>query len=87
LILLTIADALEVSALGVITNLNKLIDMGTSAVTSLPFMQEHKETNPLNWIIAQIKLHFTDVKSLHVLVGILIGVAVFKAIALFLLAT
>lgn len=83
LILLTIADALEVSALGVITNLNKLIDMGTSAVTSLPFMQEHKETNPLNWIIAQIKLHFTDVKSLHVLVGILIGVAVFKAIALF----
>ncbi len=87
LILLTIADALEVSALGVITNLNKLIEIGSSAATTamnhLPFGAGHKETNPLNWIIDQIKLRFTDVESLHVLVVILIGVAIFKAIALF----
>ena len=87
LILLTLADALEVSALGVITNLNKLVEMGGAAATSaagaLPFMKEHKEINPLNWAIDQIKLHFTDVESLHVLIVILVGVALFKAVALF----
>ncbi len=84
LILLSVADALEVSALGLITNLNKFIGISSDAISSsLPFVSEHKETNPLNWVIDQIKVHFVGAENLHVLIGILIGIAIFKAITLF----
>ena len=54
LILLTMANSLEVSALGVLTNVDTLTQATGGAVSSpMPeaFMRKPKETNPLNWAI------------------------------------
>lgn len=86
LIFLTMANSLEVSALGVLTNVD-ILSQATSGKVATPspqsFMEKHKETNPLNWAIHKIQAEFSNVESLHVLIGILISVALFKAISLF----
>ena len=86
LILLTMANSLEISALGVLTNVETLTNVsGEIAPISKPnnLLQKHKETNPLNWAIHKIQLEFSSAGNLHVLIGILVGVALFKAISLF----
>lgn len=86
LILLTIANSLEVSALGVLTNVDTL-KRATGGIVDIPkaesFMDKPKETNPLNWAIHKVQAEFSGAESLHVLIGILVAVALFKAISLF----
>jgi len=86
LIFLTMANSLEVSALGVLTNVD-ILSQATSGKVATPspesFMEKHKETNPLNWAIHKIQAEFSNVESLHVLIAILVSVALFKAISLF----
>jgi ABC-type multidrug transport system fused ATPase/permease subunit len=85
LISLSIADTLEVSALGLIMNFSKVIEGSSNTVISAISSSslEHKEINPLNWMIDQLKVYFTNAENFHVLIGVLIGVAIFKAITLF----
>lgn len=91
LILLTIANTFEISALGVLTNADTMTQLGTqitpaqeSGLTSATLSSiTTKDTNPLNWIIEKARTEFSSLKSLNVLIGVLVGVAIFKAIALF----
>jgi ABC-type multidrug transport system fused ATPase/permease subunit len=80
------ANSLEVSALGVLTNVDTLTQ-ATGGAVSFPvsenFIAKHKETNPLNWAIHKIQSEFSNAQGLHVLIGILVAVALFKAISLF----
>jgi ABC-type multidrug transport system fused ATPase/permease subunit len=84
--LLTIANALEISALGVLINadtLSQLMSGKPLAAPTLELLGQHKHTNPLQWIIEAVQQQMGSVSSLRVLVGILISVAIFKAICLF----
>lgn len=86
LMFLTIANSLEVSALGVLINsdtLSKLMSGERLASPTLEFLGKHKQTNPLQWAIERVQEQFVDASSLHVLIGILVAVAIFKAISLF----
>ena len=84
LIVLTIANSLEVSALGILINPDTLAQVTsgqevTLAASSVP----HKETNPLAWIMQKVREEFTSFEGLNILITILVGVAIFKAISLF----
>ncbi|HEX4839319.1 MAG TPA: ABC transporter ATP-binding protein [Rhabdochlamydiaceae bacterium] len=84
--LLTISNALEISALGVLVNADTLSQLMTGqpiAAPTLEMLGAHKSTNPLQWIIDSVQQQMVNVSSLRVLIGILIGVAIFKAICLF----
>lgn len=84
--LLTISNALEVSALGVLINadtLSQLMSGKPLAAPTLEFLGTQKSTNPLQWVIERVQEQMTNVSSLRVLIGILVSVAVFKAICLF----
>lgn len=84
--LLTIANALEISALGVLINadtLSQLMSGKPLATPTLELLGQHKHTNPLQWIIEAVQAQMGSVSSLRVLIGILISVAIFKAICLF----
>jgi ABC-type multidrug transport system fused ATPase/permease subunit len=87
LMFLTIANSLEVSALGVLINpetLGKLISGEGLAAPTLDFLGRHPHsTNPLQWLIEQIQGNVRHVSSLKILAGILVSVAIFKAISLF----
>ncbi len=86
LIFLTIANSLEVSALGVLINadtLNKLMSGEPISGPTLEFLGKHKDTNPLQWVIEKVHAQLGNVSSLKVLIGILVSVAIFKAISLF----
>lgn len=47
------------------------------------YLSEHKEANPLNWIIREVKMRLNLSDSINALIAILVCVAVFKAIWLF----
>lgn len=47
------------------------------------YMAQHKETNPLNWLMREVRLKFNLTDNINALVGILVCVAIFKAIWLF----
>ncbi len=48
------------------------------------YMSTHKsDTNPLNWIVREVKMRFQFTNSIKALISVLICVAVFKAIWLF----
>ncbi|MBS0647691.1 MAG: ABC transporter ATP-binding protein [Verrucomicrobia bacterium] len=84
--LLTIANALEISALGVLINaetLGQLMSGKPLAATNIEFLGQHQHTNPLQWIIHRVQEQMGSVSSLRVLIGILVCVAIFKAITLF----
>jgi len=85
--LLTIANALEISALGVLINadtLSQLMSGKPLAAPTLELLGQHKHNNnPLQWVIERVQEQMGSVSSLRVLVGILISVAIFKAICLF----
>ncbi len=87
LMFLTIANSLEVSALGVLINpdtLGKLMSGERLASPTLEFLGSHQHsTNPLQWVIEKIQGNLGDVSSLQILTGILVSVAIFKAISLF----
>jgi len=55
------------------------------AAPTLEFLGQHKHssTNPLQWVIEQVQGQMSNVSSLRVLIGILVSVAIFKAICLF----
>ena len=84
--LLTISNALEVSALGVLINadtLSQLMSGKPLEAPTLEFLGTQKSTNPLQWVIVRVQEQMSSVSSLRVLIGILVSVAVFKAITLF----
>jgi ABC-type multidrug transport system fused ATPase/permease subunit len=85
LLFLSMATFLEVSALGVLTNVDTLAQLtsNTPLTPSPAVLEGHKETNILNWIREQIQARFTQVNGLNVLIASLIGVAIFKSLALF----
>jgi ABC-type multidrug transport system fused ATPase/permease subunit len=81
---LTLANSLEVSALGILINPETLAQVSTGGAVTLPVPSlAHKETNPLAWIMQNIREKFAAFEGLHVLIVILLGVALFKAISLF----
>jgi ABC-type multidrug transport system fused ATPase/permease subunit len=47
------------------------------------YMAQHKETNPLNWILREVKQKFRVSDNINALIAILVCVAVFKAVWLF----
>ena len=47
------------------------------------YLSVHKETNPLNWAMREVKEAFQLSDNINALIAILVGVAVFKAIWLF----
>ncbi len=47
------------------------------------FMSEKKDTNPLSWVMHKVALHFDIEKNFSLLIGILVFVALFKAVSLF----
>ncbi|MGE5196030.1 MAG: ABC transporter ATP-binding protein [Anaerolineae bacterium] len=71
LFILTIANQLEMFALGVMSNAT--VEKGS----------QQQELNPLNWLIHQAKDRFEFTSSVKALVIILVSVAIFKAIWLF----
>jgi ABC-type multidrug transport system fused ATPase/permease subunit len=86
LMFLTLANSLEVSALGVLINpdtLGQLMSGGKLASPALEFLGRQQSTNPLQWVIEKIQGGLGDVSSLNILIGILVSVAIFKAISLF----
>lgn len=86
LMFLTIANSLEVSALGVLINpdtLGKLMSGEKLAGPTLEFLGRQQSTNPLQWLIEKIQAELGNVSSLQILIGILVSVAIFKAISLF----
>ncbi len=86
LIFLTVANSLEVSALGVLINADTLSQlMSGKAIFSpaLDFVGKSHENNPLQWVIEKVHQQLGNVSSLKVMIAILVSVAVFKAISLF----
>ncbi len=84
--LLTISNALEISALGVLINAETLSQLMSGQPLEAPTLEligSHKTHNPLQWIIERVQQQMVNVSSLRVLIGILVSVAVFKAICLF----
>ncbi len=47
------------------------------------YMAKRRETNPLNWVLSQVKGRFKVTDNVNVLIGLLVAIAVFKAIWLF----
>lgn len=83
LMMLTCANLIEVSALGVLTNASSLTQLSTGQAITFQ-SSSVKETNPLNWILLKLNDCFSgSVGSLTVLVTLIVCVAVFKAISLF----
>jgi ABC-type multidrug transport system fused ATPase/permease subunit len=86
LVFLTIANSLEISALGVLINADTLAQLMSGEKISGPtleFLGQHKSTNPLQWLIERVQDQMSHVSSLRVMIGILVSVAIFKAICLF----
>jgi ABC-type multidrug transport system fused ATPase/permease subunit len=84
--LLTISNALEISALGVLINADTLSQLMSGKPLEAPTLEllgTHKSTNPLQWVIERVQEQMSNVSSLRVLIGILVSVAIFKAICLF----
>lgn len=65
-------DAIDTQQTGVITKQDAKL-----------YLSRYKETNPLNWILEELKAAFPMVGNIKALVLILVGVAIFKAIWLF----
>lgn len=82
LVLLTIANVMEISALGVISNADTLSQLVEGKKITLTAVKSGKDTNPLNWIIDKVSTQ-TNINSLKVLISVLVGVAIFKAMTLF----
>ncbi|MBS0616011.1 MAG: ABC transporter ATP-binding protein [Verrucomicrobia bacterium] len=82
LVLLTIANVMEISALGVISNADTLSQLVDGKKITLTAVKSGKDTNPLNWIIDTVCTQ-TNINSLKILISVLVGVAIFKAITLF----
>jgi ABC-type multidrug transport system fused ATPase/permease subunit len=77
---------LEISALGVLINadtLGQLMSGKPMAAPTLELLGPQRSTNPLQWLIERVQEQMGSVSSLRVLIGILVSVAVFKAITLF----
>jgi ABC-type multidrug transport system fused ATPase/permease subunit len=86
LVFLTIANSLEISALGVLINADTLAQLMSGEKISGPtleFLGQHKNTNPLQWLIERVQDQMNHVSSLRVMIGILVSVAIFKAVCLF----
>lgn len=59
---------------------------GNGAITkqeAAAYLSEKKETNPLNWVLREVKLRFRLSDNINALIAILVCIAVFKAIWLF----
>ncbi|MFI5334219.1 MAG: ABC transporter ATP-binding protein [Chlamydiales bacterium] len=70
---LTLANTMEMCALGVLSNLHE-------SKINAPVQ---KESNPLSWLIQEVKYKFEVTDNINALIAILVCVAVFKAIWLF----
>lgn len=86
LIFLTIANFLEVSALGVLINSETLSQLMSGKPTSpavLDMVGKNSDKNPLQWAMGKLQALLGNVSSFKVMIAILISVALFKAISLF----
>lgn len=76
----------EISLAQVQEKWDLIADKGTSLITqhsASSYLASQKETNPLNWILAQCKERFAFTSDIKALVLLLLFVAAFKAIWLF----
>lgn len=86
LIFLTIANFLEISALGVLINADTLSQLMSGKPVSSPtleFVGHNSDKNPLQWVIGKVQGLLGNVSSFKVMITILVCVALFKAISLF----
>ncbi|CAM0117074.1 ABC transporter ATP-binding protein [Rhabdochlamydiaceae symbiont of Dictyostelium giganteum] len=86
LIALTIANFLEISALGILINADTLSQLASNQKISpsiLNLAGSSDEKNPLQWVIGKAQALSGEVSSFTVLISVLLGVALFKALALF----
>lgn len=78
---LTIASQLEMFALGTILNYRKTEQVNENTV---PIKKATKESNPLSWALDKASSQFAWLGKLDALVYLLVGVAILKAVWLFL---
>ncbi len=86
LIFLTIANFLEVSALGVLINSDTLSQLMSGKPVSSPALEmvgKSSDKNPLQWVIGKFQGMLGNVSSFKVMIAILVSVALFKAVSLF----
>ncbi len=86
LIFLTIANFLEISALGVLMKsdtLSQLMSGKAASSSTLEAIGNNTDKNPLQWVIGKLQGALGNVSSFRVLITVLISVALFKAITLF----
>ncbi len=86
LIFLTIANFLEVSALGVLINSDTLSQLMSGKPISSPALEmvgKSSDKNPLQWVIGKFQGMLGNVSSFKVMIAILVSVALFKAVSLF----
>lgn len=86
LIFLTIANFLEISALGVLINADTLSQLMSGQRVSSPTLElvgKNSDKNPLQWVIAKVQVLLGNVSSFKVMIAILVSVALFKALSLF----
>jgi ABC-type multidrug transport system fused ATPase/permease subunit len=83
---MTVSSQNQIS-LGEVQERWKEIDQtGTGVITkqqASSYHSQHKETNPLNWVLREMKEKFNLSDNINALIAILVCVAVFKAIWLF----
>ncbi len=68
------------------TRWSEIDKTGTGTITkqeAAAFLSQSRETNPLNWLIREVKAKFHLTDNINALIAILVAVAVFKAIWLF----
>ena len=65
----------------------KLIDTDADGVITrqdaASYIAQKKDTNPLSWVLNKVAARFDYEKDFSLLIGILVGVALFKAVTLF----
>jgi ABC-type multidrug transport system fused ATPase/permease subunit len=93
LLIMTVANQLEMFALGVMTNTGSQLFTGSSAFRGeeqeapkskiANFKNLNKQSNPLNSLMIKVRQHFDLASNMRALVVVLIFIALFKASALF----
>ncbi|MGR3973264.1 MAG: ABC transporter ATP-binding protein [Candidatus Rhabdochlamydia sp.] len=85
LIALTLANFLEISALGILINADSLSQLlsGQKLSPSILSIAEGGDKNPLQWLIQKASTVVGNVSSFKVMITALILVALFKALSLF----
>ncbi len=83
---MTVSSQNQISLSEVQKKWGEIDQTGTGVITkqqASSYLSQHKETNPLNWVLREMKEKFHLSDNINALIAILVCVAVFKAIWLF----